>query len=129
MYMLKAKNLSSKSPLPHYSRNDALFWLRLSRVPGVGNVIFNRLIKKFSTPEKVFHASPEELKKVEGIRSLTVNAIPNCKDTSWVEKELDQIEKHEINFLTILDTRYPQNLKTIYDPPPFSIYQGRTSGR
>jgi len=122
--MLKTNTLSSKSPLTFYHRQEAFFWLSLRQVPGVGNVICNRLIKKFQTPEKVFHASPEELKKIEGLRSQTIEAIVAFKDNDWAKKELDQIEKQEITFVTIQDERFPRNLKEIYDPPPFLYVKG-----
>ena len=122
--MLKTNTLSSKSPSTNYSRKETFFWLSLSQVPGVGNVIFNRLIKKFNTPEKVFRSSPEELKKVEGLRSQTIEVILSFKDNGWVEKELDHIEKHTITFLTVNDERFPRNLKEIYDPPPFLYVKG-----
>jgi DNA processing protein len=122
--MLKTNTLSSKSPLPLYRRQEAFFWLSLRQVPGVGNVLYNRLIKKFQTPEKVFHASPEELKKIEGLRSQTIEAIVTFKDNDWAKKELDQIEKQGISFVTIQDERFPRNLKEIYDPPPFLYVKG-----
>ena len=122
--MLKTNTLSSKSPLTFYHRQEAFFWLSLRQVPGVGNVIYNRLIKKFQTPEKVFHASPEELKKIEGLRSQTIEAIVAFKDNEWAKKELDRIEKQGITFLTIQDERFPRNLKEIYDPPPFLYVKG-----
>jgi DNA protecting protein DprA len=122
--MLKTNTLSSKSPLTFYRRQETLFWLSLRQVPGVGNVLYNRLIKKFQTPEKVFHASPEELKKIEGLRSQTIEAIVAFKDNDWAKKELDQIEKQGITFLTLQDERFPRNLKEIYDPPPFLYVKG-----
>ena len=122
--MLKTNTLSSKSPFTFYRRQEAFFWLCLRQVPGVGNVLYNRLIKKFKTPEKVFHASPEDLKKVEGLRAQTIEAILTFKDPGGINKELDQIEKQGIAFLTIQDERFPRNLKEIYDPPPFLYVKG-----
>jgi DNA processing protein len=122
--MLKTNTLSSKSPLPLHRQQEAFFWLSLRQVPGVGNVLYNRLIKKFQTPEKVFHASPEDLKKIEGLRSQTIGAIVAFKDNDWAKRELDQIEKQGITFLTIQDERFPRNLKEIYDPPPFLYVKG-----
>jgi len=122
--MLKTNTVSSKSPLSFYHQKDAFFWLCLGQVPGVGNIIYNRLIKKFKTPEKVFHASPEELKKIEGLRSQTIEAVVAFKDNDWAKKELDQIEKQGITFLTLQDERFPRNLKEIYDPPPFLYVKG-----
>jgi DNA processing protein len=122
--MLKTSTLSSKRPLTFCNRPEAFFWLCLRQIPGVGNIIYNRLIKKFCTPEKVFQASSEELKKIDGLRSQTIEAIITFKDTDWAKKEVDRIEKQGITLITIQDERFPRNLKEIYDPPPFLYVKG-----
>ncbi|MCX8011837.1 MAG: DNA-processing protein DprA, partial [Desulfobacterota bacterium] len=88
------------------------------------NVIFNRLIKTFTTPEKVFQVSAEELRKVEGIGPQTIEAILNFRENEEVEKELYLIEKYGVKLLTITDENFPENLKQIYDPPPFLYVRG-----
>ena len=94
-------------------------------MPGVGSVIFNRLIKAFHTPEKVFQATPDMLKRVEGIRSNTIKAITNnVKDGDWLNRELDHLEKLGLALLTLNDAYYPHNLKMIYDPPPILYIKG-----
>ena len=118
------KDLSSKSPFNRTDRKNAFLWLALSRIPGVGNVIYNRLIEKFHTPENVFQSTPDELKKVEGIRSKTIAAISNFKGNDWAKRELGQIEKLGITLLTLNDELYPRILKTIYDPPPILYLKG-----
>jgi DNA processing protein len=119
--MLKTNSLSRETNL---KKEEIAFWLKLRQVPGIGNVIFNRLIKIFTTPEKVFHASPDELKKIEGIRPQTIEEILNFKDNGWAEKELALMEKHGVKLLTITDENFPLNLKQIYDPPPFLYVKG-----
>jgi DNA processing protein len=111
--------LSSERPLNQYNRKEIFFWLALKRIPGIGNVIYKRLIEKFHTPEGVFQATPAELKEIEGIRPKTIEAITNnFRDEEWVNRELDRVEKLGIKILTINDRLYPQILKNIYDPPP-----------
>ena len=117
--------MSRKSLVNHNNRKKIFFWLALSRVPGVGNVIYKRLIEKFHDPENVFHSDPHELKKVEGIRPTTIKVITkNFRGNDWVNKELDQIEKQGITILTLNDELYPHILKTIYDPPPILYVKG-----
>ncbi len=43
------------------------YWVALSLVPGVGSVLFKRLLDQFKTPEAVFRATLKELLRVEGI--------------------------------------------------------------
>jgi len=124
-YNPEPKNLSRKSLQSSDKRNQAFFWLALSSIPGVGNVIYKRLLETFHTPENVFQSKPDEFKKVEGIRTKTVEAITNFKNADRVNRELDLIEKLGITLLTLHDERYPRILKTIYNPPPFLYVKGK----
>jgi len=99
-------------------------------VSGVGSVIFNRLIKEFHTPAKVFQATPDMLKRVEGIRSNTIKALSNsARDSDWANRELDRLEKLGLGLLTLNDESYPHNLKMIYDPPPILYIKGEIQER
>ncbi|MFH0812950.1 MAG: DNA-processing protein DprA [Pseudomonadota bacterium] len=115
----------SRKSLPRDYNQKEFFWLALSRIPGVGNVIFKRLIDTFHTPENVFRTTPEELKQIEGIRSKTIEEITNFKKDDWVERELDQITKLGVKLLTLTDEQYPRMLKSIYDPPPLLYLTGQ----
>ena len=118
--------MSSERPLNKYNRKEIFFWLALKRIPGIGNVIYKRLIEKFHTPEGVFRATPAELKEIEGIRPKTIEAITNnFRDEEWVNRELDRVEQLGIKILTINDRLYPQILKNIYDPPPILYVKGK----
>ncbi|MBN2468907.1 MAG: DNA-processing protein DprA [Deltaproteobacteria bacterium] len=98
--------------------------MALSRISGVGNVIFKRLIDRFQSPRKVFQAGVEELKQVDGIRTTTVQAITRFRGDAGAEQESERIKNRGIAFLTLHDKRYPALLKTIYDPPPFLYVRG-----
>lgn len=105
-------------------RDNLRYWLGLGLVPGIGNVLYKRLIDHFKSPEIVFSSSVEELKKVEGIGERLASDILK---TDWKEKvdiELSRIEKEKVNVITLLDDHYPINLKRIYDPPPFLYIKG-----
>lgn len=100
------------------------YWLALSRIPGVGNVLYKRLISAFGTPEKVFQRSADELRSIEGIRAGTIEGIVGFKGDDWAEKELQSVQKRGIRLITQMDDDYPALLKTIYDPPPLLYMRG-----
>ena len=104
--------------------DPAYFWLALSNIPGVGNVIYGRLIERFGSPEGIFRVSAAELNTVEGIRKNTVDAIISFADDRGAQKELEKVRKSGATFLTLCDHRYPALLKTIYDPPPYLYVRG-----
>lgn len=103
---------------------DLKYWLALNNVPGIGKVLYKRLIDHFKSPVKVFSSTMKELKSIEGIGERLARDI---LITDWKEKvdiELSRIEKEKVKVITLLDEFYPENLKKIYDPPPFLYIMG-----
>jgi DNA processing protein len=103
------------------------WWLALNRIPGVGQVIFKRLLDRFGSPEKVFQAGRRELLEIEGIRKNSVQAILRFRQDPGIEKELDLLDRLGIGILVLTDPLYPSLLAHIPDPPPFLYYRGRPS--
>ncbi|UCD83300.1 MAG: DNA-processing protein DprA [Deltaproteobacteria bacterium] len=103
---------------------DRFYWLALSFIPGIGNVIYQRLIKHFQDAEKVFQASREELLKVPNMRAKNAEAIRGFKDWERVKKEIELVEENQVKLLTWGDEDYPENLRNIYDPPSVLYIKG-----
>jgi len=103
---------------------DRFYWLALSFVPGVGNVIYQRLLSHFKDAERVFQASREELMKVPNVRPKNIESIKGFKDWDRVKKEMELIDKRQVTLLTWGDEDYPENLRNIYDPPSILYLKG-----
>ncbi len=107
-------------------RAERYDWLALRAVPGIGDVLYNRLIERFGPPRAVIAAKQKELMAVEGVGRQAAEAIktfrPNDQD---IQRELDRVDKLGIELVTLLDERYPVQLKAIYDPPPILYMKGR----
>ncbi len=56
-------------------REELFGWLALKAVPGLGDVLYKRLIEKFGLPQAVFAAAESELLCVEGLRPPIAQAI------------------------------------------------------
>ncbi len=108
---------------------DLYYWIALRLTFGIGNVNYKNLISHFGTPEKIFSAGREELLQVEGISSRAVDSIVEFKPAPEIEKELEAIESKGIDIVTITSDIYPENLKNIYDPPPFLYVKGELAAR
>lgn len=100
------------------------YWLALKFTPGIGNMLYKRLIEHFRSAERVFSSSADELEQVEGIGKNLAKVILRYDWEKQVKKELSLIEKENVRVITILDDLYPENLKKIYDPPPFLYIKG-----
>lgn len=99
-------------------------WFRLRSVPGVGNLLFRRLMDRFQTPDRVFASSSGELASVEGVSDRLAAAIHGQPVTDAVRKELAEIGRSDYSVVTMNDPGYPDLLLRIPDPPPFLYVHG-----
>ena len=106
---------------------DLFHWVALTMVPGVGSVLFKRLVEAFGSPEGVFKALPRDLARIEGIGPKVITSLRRFDWKSAAEKELRSLEKIGARLLTWEDEEYPPNLRQIYDPPPVLYVLGRIS--
>ncbi len=105
---------------------DLVYWLMLLKAPNVGTRTFYKALKIFESPEQVFLASRDELKKCGIFRQETLDFIER-NDTSLVQADLDWSKDNACHILTLIDNCYPEQLKTIYDPPPLLYVRGDAS--
>jgi len=100
-------------------------WFNLKCVPGIGNLLFKRLLDRFSTPRKVFAVSREDLLAVEGISLKSAAAIAGQRRAgNQFDRELEAIAKSGCQVLTCNDADYPRLLLEIPDPPPLLYVRG-----
>ncbi len=100
------------------------YWIALRFTFGIGNVIYRNLITYFKSPEKIFQADPDELRKVAGITTKAIEAINSFRPNPEIDRELKLIESNNITLITLNSPYYPENLRNIYDPPPFLYVKG-----
>ncbi|MFA4909977.1 MAG: DNA-processing protein DprA [Desulfobacteria bacterium] len=100
------------------------FGIALSLVPGIGCVLYKRLIDCFKNAEVVFDASFQELTNIDGIGHETALAIKNFNQGDLVENRLLMARKANARILTLEDEDYPTNLMRINNPPPMLYMKG-----
>jgi DNA processing protein len=101
------------------------YWVALSLVPGVGSVLFKRLLDQFKTPGAVFRATLSDLLRVEGIGKRVAEEILKGPAEKKTERELRLVKEIGGTLLTIADGHYPLRLREIYDPPPLLYLRGK----
>ena len=107
---------------------NKLPWLVLKSVPGIGNLLFRRLVEQFGTPESVLQANLKELSRVTGLTDRLAGNILNHPTPDWIEAELDLVARKGYQIVTFSDADYPALLREIPDPPPFLYVNGDISG-
>ncbi|MFO7964653.1 MAG: DNA-processing protein DprA [Desulfobacterales bacterium] len=94
-------------------------WFELKHVPGIGNLLYKRLIDRFGSPEAVFGASYEDLCQIEGISKKTALAVIRRHSKTDVTAYLRRVIDRGIHLVTMTDPHYPRLLLEIPDPPPY----------
>jgi DNA processing protein len=100
-------------------------WIALNSIPGVGRVLYKRLILRFGSPEEVFRAPEVELFRVEGAKPASVKAIKQSGDWSNARLEAEKAREIGAEIVTFSNPRYPANLRETHDPPPYLYVKGR----
>ena len=99
-------------------------WFQLKSTPGVGNLLYKRLIDVFHSPENAIHATRKELLQVEGLSDRLITAIKRHTLPDVYKKELEKVHQKGIKILTLTDHDYPALLLEIPDPPPYLYVYG-----
>ena len=97
--------------------------LRLHLVKRLGRARLLRLLQTFGSAEAILAADPrdwERLARVEGRFAACVPATDEPHYRRWIEA----LDRAGVRILTYLDADYPQQLKTIVDPPAILYLRG-----
>ncbi len=97
-------------------------WLTLIHTPGIGPSAFHTLLNTFGSIEAALNARHGELSrlsiKADAINALTSQTKPN------IEADLAWHSEAEHHIITLLDDRYPPQLKDLSDAPPLLYVWG-----
>ena len=99
-------------------------WLTLKSVPGIGNLLFHRLVSQLGSPDRVLRSSGKMLGQVPGMTLRLVAAIQHHKTPNWVHGELERCGKKGFTIITQHNSFYPALLLKIADPPPLLYCYG-----
>lgn len=97
------------------------YWIWFSLIKGLGCVRKNRLLQLYSTPEKIYKLTKQDLLKINGIGEETVLNILQSKNDNILDYHIKYMEKNNIDIVNIYENDYPQLLRKIYDAP-ISLY-------
>jgi DNA processing protein len=103
---------------------EKLPWLALRGLPGVGLVLFQRLVQAFGSPAAVFEADQSDLRSIKGVSPAIAKAIASFRDWDRVEAQISRLATVDAEVLTQDDPRFPSRLKEIPYPPPYLFLRG-----
>jgi DNA processing protein len=98
------------------SQEDILHWFALRMVPGLGTVTTARLLTRLKSPQAIFRASTSELEGAGLSPAQARNISSGCSFDDAVDQQ-QKLLNFGAQIVTIHDSRYPQQLREIFDPP------------
>ncbi|MFN3739718.1 MAG: DNA-processing protein DprA [Thermodesulfovibrionales bacterium] len=105
--------------------SNLLYLLGLSLIKDIGPVMARSLIDTFGSAKEVFSQTEKSLMDVEGIgqqRAKAIREFNRWKDAEAIIKRCNDINIEIVSYLSNL---YPENLKTIPDPPLILYMMGK----
>jgi DNA processing protein len=109
---------------PATSKEDALHWLALCLIPGLGTVKAGKLVERYHSPQAIFRASRSELESRGLSGSVAQTIASGCTFDDAVEQQQKMLETGTV-LVPISDAAYPARLREIFDPPIVLFTRGR----
>ncbi len=111
-------------PLPLNAK--ARDMLRLTLTPGVGPILARRLLSHFGALERMLRATPNDLRRVEGIgEKLSLKISAGLRESERLaEIEIERCERTGVRLIASGDPAYPPLLTETRDAPPVLYVRG-----
>lgn len=108
-------------------RNELFYKVALSLVPGIGGVLARNLVAYTGSAEQVFSEPYNALVKIPGIGEINARRIKKNGVFDLAEKELNFIQKYNVEACFFTDKNYPRRLKPCPDAPLIIYYKGKVN--
>ena len=93
-------------------------------VEGIGARTYQRLLEQFGDATAILNASRSELSRFDFLKSDTLTQLTTARSRLDPKQIIELCEKDQIDILTLDDERYPEQLRTITDPPAVLYVKG-----
>ena len=108
-------------------RDEQIYSLALTRIPGLGLIGANNLVKSLGSAASVFQHRRDLPELVSGATDKLVAALDNADAFRRAEQELLFAEKNQIQCIAFHDERYPSRLRECEDAPLALFYRGNAT--
>ncbi len=103
------------------TQRDVLIWLSSL---GIGSINIGKIIDHFNDLVELWETDIEQINCKKNLSNVAKEKIISNRNKEYIEKLLTNIEKQNINVLTIYDENYPTGLRYIDDNPKVLYVKG-----
>jgi DNA processing protein len=106
------------------TREEELDWLALRLVPGLGSRTAGKLLDRYRGPRAILRASRSELEAMGIAGSVAQSIASGCSYDDAVAQH-EKMVQSGTTVVALIDPRYPERLRQIFDPPVLLFCRGR----
>ncbi|MGL6107421.1 DNA-processing protein DprA [Romboutsia sp.] len=103
-------------------KKDLYLWTKL--IGGMNYKTIDMMRENGTNLENIFELSNKEIYKLENINSNIKENIVKYKSIAYLDEMKEKLHNKSIQYVSIEDDNYPENLKHIYNPPNVLFYKG-----
>lgn len=103
-------------------------WVWFSQLKGIPPRKRWELLRCFSDPVNLWHASAEELQSTGIVNAYGIGEIIGKRAREEAERNLENARRQRISVVRYIDPQYPTHLKDIYNPPVILYVKGKLNG-
>ena len=98
-----------------------VYWIWFAQLKGLSLWQKLQLLETFHDPEELYHA---DQRRLSGLSAQTLSALED-RDLNEARQILYRCNQRGIGILTYADSAYPQQLRSIEDPPVLLYFKGQ----
>lgn len=98
--------------------------LMLQNLSGIGHINAKKLLQHFGSATNLFQANTRQLSEIDGIGKKRLQSLKSSAFLKEAEKELEFIQKNNIDVHYYQDENYPSRLKQCIDSPILLFSRG-----
>jgi len=107
------------------AEDELIALLRLQNIPNIGDVTAKKLISHCGSPMAIFEDKRQQLLKIDGIGTYTLQGLYDSEHLEAAESEYQYIKANDLAYLYFMDDGYPNLLKHCIDSPILLFKNGK----
>ncbi|WP_343231656.1 DNA-processing protein DprA [Tissierella simiarum] len=103
------------------TQKEVLIWLNSLNI---GNSNIEKIMEYFIDLRDLWISPAKEINSIKSIKNEIKEKIINNRNSDYIKRLFSDINKHNIDVITIYDENYPEGLRYIYDNPKVLYKKG-----
>lgn len=104
---------------------DLKEWIWFANLKGIATRKKAELLRLFNSPAEIYKADAIELAKTGVLNRDNITAVLSKEYRDTVDRMIEEIDKKNINVISLNSSTYPELLKNICDPPVCLYVKGK----